>query len=67
MIVSILVFSVTNLLIAGSLYVQNDKINGIIRFVFKILMLPIVAGVSYEVLRLLAKIQVVNMWPVIMG
>ncbi len=55
MIVSILVFSLVNIGIAGWLYTGNDRIDGIIRFVFKVLMLPIVAGVSYEVLRLLAK------------
>ncbi len=55
MIVSILVFSLVNLVVARWLYTDNDKINGIIRFFFKILMLPVVAGVSYEILRLLAK------------
>ncbi len=55
MIVSILVFSLVNIGIASWLYTGNDRIDGIIRFVFKILMLPIVAGVSYEVLKLLAK------------
>ncbi len=55
MIVSILVFSLVNLVVARWLYTDNDKLNGIIRFFFKILMLPVVAGVSYEILRLLAK------------
>ncbi len=55
MIVSILVFSLVNIGIASWLYTGNDRVDGIIRFIFKILMLPIVAGVSYEVLRLLAK------------
>lgn len=55
MIVSIVVFSVTNILVAEWLYVGSDKLNGVIRFTFKLLMLPVVAGVSYEVLRLLAK------------
>ena len=55
MIVSILVFSLANLVVAKWLYTDNDKINGIIRFAFKILMLPIVAGISYEILRILAK------------
>ena len=57
MIVSILVFSLANVLVAGWLYTDNAKIDGIIRFVFKMLMLPIVAGVSYEILRLLARTQ----------
>ncbi len=55
MIVSILVFSLANLVVARWLYTDNDKLNGLIRFGFKILMLPIVAGISYEILRLLAK------------
>lgn len=59
MIVSIVVFSLVNLAAAKWLYVTDmdnaDTINKIIRIVLKILLLPIVAGVSYEVLRLLAK------------
>lgn len=55
MIVSIIVFSLANIVVARWLYTSNDKINGLIRFVFKLLMLPIVAGVSYEILRLLSK------------
>ena len=59
MIVSILVFSLVNPLVV-KLYVEDyiqdsDIINGIIRFSVKILLLPVVAGVSYEILRLLAK------------
>ncbi len=57
MIVSILVFSLVNIVVARWVYTDNDEINGIIRFVFKILMLPVVAGVSYEILRLLAKTE----------
>ena len=55
MIVSILVFSLANIVVARWLYTDNDKLNGVIRFAFKLLMLPIVAGVSYEILRLLSK------------
>ncbi|MBO5736913.1 MAG: DUF1385 domain-containing protein, partial [Clostridia bacterium] len=55
MIVSILVFSLVNILVAGWLYTGQDKMDNLIRFGVKILMLPVVAGVSYEVLRLLAK------------
>ncbi len=55
MIVSILVFSLANLVVAKWLYTGNGKVDGFIRFGFKILMLPVVAGVSYEILRLLAK------------
>lgn len=55
MIVSILVFSIVNVVVVRWLYTDNTKINSLIRFGFKILMLPVVAGVSYEILRLLAK------------
>ena len=56
MVVSILVFSLVNVGLASlGLYTDNDRLNGVLRFVFKLLMLPVVAGVSYEVLRLLSK------------
>ncbi len=55
MIVSIIVFSLANIVVAKWLYTDSSRLNGFIRFVFKLLMLPIVAGVSYEILRLLAK------------
>lgn len=55
MVVSILVFSLVNVAVVQWLYTDNDQLNGIIRFLFKILLLPVVAGVSYEVLRLLSK------------
>ncbi|MBQ8429589.1 MAG: peptide chain release factor N(5)-glutamine methyltransferase [Clostridia bacterium] len=56
MVVSILVFSLVNVALASwGLYTGSEKWDKIIRLVCKVLMLPIVAGVSYEVLRLLAK------------
>ena len=55
MIVSILVFSLANVLVAGWLYTDNNTLNGVLRFTFKLLLLPVVAGVSYEILRLLSK------------
>ena len=55
MIVSIVVFSLANVAVAEWLYTESERINGIIRFCFKLLMLPVVAGISYEILRLLAK------------
>ena len=57
MFVSILVFSIANFLIGGWIYTGNSKLDFFIRFVFKLLFLPIVAGVSYEILKLLAKTQ----------
>ena len=55
MIVSIIVFSLANVLVAGWLYTGIAKLDNLLRFLFKILLLPVVAGVSYEILRLLAK------------
>ncbi len=57
MMVSIVVFSLVNIAIAGWLYTGNSAVDGVLRFVVKVLMLPVVAGVSYEVLKLLAKTQ----------
>ena len=57
MIVSILVFSLVNVAVAKWLYTDNAKLNGVIRFGLKILMLPVVAGISYEILRLLSKTE----------
>ena len=55
MIVSILVFSFANYIVADWLYTSNAVLDNVLRVVFKLLLLPIVAGVSYEILRLLAK------------
>ena len=55
MIISILVFSLANFALGKWIYVENAALNKLIRIGFKLLMLPIVAGVSYEVLRGLAK------------
>ena len=53
-VVSILVFSLVNVLLVP-LYSENNTANGVLRFIFKLIALPIVAGISYEILRLLAK------------
>ena len=55
MIVSILFFSLANVVVGRWLYTSNSMLNGLIRFAFKLLLLPVVAGFSYEILRLLAK------------
>ena len=55
MLVSILVFSLANIIVAGWVYTDNEKLDGLIRVCFKLLLLPVVAGVSYEILRLLSK------------
>ena len=68
MIVSILVFSLANVVIGKWIYVAGqDVLNKIIRIAFKILMLPVIAGISYEILRLLAKTEhpffLIFKWP----
>ena len=56
MIVSILVFSVANVVVGRWLYQEGqDLLNKVIRLAFKLLMLPVVAGVSYEILRARSK------------
>ena len=58
MIVSILVFSLVNVLAVKWIYIPDGgKWNNFIRFALKVAMLPVVAGVSYEILRLLAKTE----------
>ena len=68
MVVSILVFSLANLGLGSWVYPYVDAAyHGIVRIAFKILLLPVVAGVSYEVLRLLAKAKgaffLIFKWP----
>ena len=55
MLVSILVFSLANVVAVQWIYTDIDWVNSAIRIVFKLLLLPVVAGVSYELLRALAK------------
>ena len=55
MFVSILVFSLANVVAVRWIYTDIDWVNSAIRIGFKLLLLPVVAGVSYELLRLLAK------------
>ena len=55
MMVSILVFSLANVVAIRWIYTDVAWINSLIRIGFKLLLLPVVAGVSYELLRLLAK------------
>ena len=67
MIISIIIFSFANYGVAEWLYVEDATVNNVIRIVLKLLLLPIVAGVSYEILRLLsksdAKILYIFKWP----
>ena len=59
MAISIVVFSVVNWICDAylNLFVYNEVANYFIQFAIKILFLPLVAGISYEVLKLLAKSQ----------
>ena len=59
LIVSILVYSLVNWLVAGVLGLNTGiaALDFLILFLLRLLFLPIVAGMSYEVLKLLAKIQ----------
>ena len=57
MVVSILMFSLVNVLLVkiGIYDVKNELLSRLLRICFKILTLPLIAGISYEVLRLLSK------------
>ena len=59
MAISIVVFSVVNWICDAYLdiFVYNEVANYFIQFAIKILFLPLVAGISYEILKLLAKSQ----------
>ncbi len=61
MIVSILVFSLANLVVAQWLY-TGTRLDGVLRVAFKLLLLPVVAGVSYEILRVLSKTKNKIFW-----
>ncbi len=65
--ISIVIGSLANYAAAEWLYVQNETVNDVIRLGLKVLLLPLVAGVSYEILRLLAKsdakILYIFKWP----
>jgi release factor-specific protein-(glutamine-N5) methyltransferase len=63
MLVSILVFSLANVIAVKWIYTDIDWVNSAIRIGFKLLLLPVVAGVSYELLRALAKSD--NKWLII--
>lgn len=57
MVVSILVFSLVTVPIKDWISTQSDSVNFVLRLLIKILLLPVIAGVSYEILRLLSKTQ----------
>ncbi len=66
MAISIVIFSVINWVCDEYLnfFVYGDVVNYLIQFAVKILFLPFVAGISYEVLKLLAKSQSKILLPV---
>lgn len=57
MVISIIVFALANYLTAGFLHTGIGALDFIIGLLLKLILLPVVAGVSYEVLKLLAMIQ----------
>ncbi|MBQ9081681.1 MAG: peptide chain release factor N(5)-glutamine methyltransferase, partial [Clostridia bacterium] len=57
MVIAILVFSVSNSLLAPIMNIENGVLDFLVRLVIKLALLPVVAGVSYELLKLLAKTQ----------
>ncbi len=57
MVIAILVFSLSNSLLAPLLDIQNGALDFIVRLVIKLALLPVVAGISYELLKVLAKTQ----------
>ena len=64
LIVSILIFALVNWALAALNWVTGiGWADGIISFIVKIIFLPVVAGISYEVLRLLSKTDSVLVLP----
>lgn len=64
LIVSILIFALVNWALAALGWVTGiDWADGIISFIVKIIFLPVVAGISYEALRLLSKTDSVLVLP----
>lgn len=57
MIIAILVFSLSNSLLAPLMNIENGVLDFVVRLCIKLLLLPVVAGISYELLKLLAKTQ----------
>ena len=57
MIISILVFSLVNVFLVELGVVFEGFLGKIFRFLVKLLLLPFVSGISYEVLKLLSKTQ----------
>ena len=59
MAISIVVFSFINWICDAylNIFIYNEVANYFIQFAIKILFLPLVAGISYEILKLLAKSQ----------
>ncbi len=57
MIVSIVVLSLANYLFAELIVTPYGFVNALLRLLLKLLLLPVVAGVSYEILKVLSKTQ----------
>ena len=63
MFISILMFALMGWLVGSRIQTGYAALDFLIIFLLKLVMLPIVAGVSYEILRLLAKVQSPIVWP----
>lgn len=57
MVISIIVFALANFLVADIIFTPYAALNFILKFLLKLILLPVVAGISYEILKLLAKTQ----------
>ncbi len=57
MIIAILLFAVVGWALGGVITTPWVQLNFVIKFLIKLLLLPVVAGISYEVLRFLARFQ----------
>ena len=57
MLISILIFALIGWLVGPYIHTPYAILNKLLLFLIRLVMLPIVAGVSYEILRLLAKVQ----------
>ena len=57
MVISIIVFALANYLVADIIFTPYAAVNFLLKFLLKLVLLPVVAGISYEILKLLAKTQ----------
>ncbi len=63
LIISIVAFSLVNWWLGPLIHVGIKELDGMIRMLLKLLLLPVVAGVSYEILKFLALFQTPLLFP----